>query len=235
MSDRRRRCAGARSVTYLWHCSRRGASMAIIDRGKVRSSLSSRRLSVSARGRRCMGSRWCGPAVPRHHEHRRRRSRQGCTSPRPPPRRGRPTGWSGPSGSRTARSSPAARSPRCGRRTAGPRTPISHQRAGDLDAESGCPGLLPDGAGTATDTVRAVTTSADGNTVYVAGEFGSVGGVGRNRVAALDVRRCTVPSLQGLCRAVLDGARRSPSPATPSTRAATSSPSPASRASASPP
>ena len=35
--------------------------------------------------------------------------------------------------------------------------------------------------------MRAITVSPDGNTVYVAGEFGSVGGVARTRVAAIEV------------------------------------------------
>jgi trimeric autotransporter adhesin len=40
----------------------------------------------------------------------------------------------------------------------------------------------------ANDTVRALAASADGNTVYVGGHFGSVGGAARDAIAAIDRR-----------------------------------------------
>ena len=63
-----------------------------------------------------------------------------------------------------------------------------------LDAETGAPTScqipLTFSAGTA--SVRAITVSPDGNTVYIGGDFTSVGGQARARVAALDVVNCTV-------------------------------------------
>lgn len=63
-----------------------------------------------------------------------------------------------------------------------------------LDAETGEPDAcqLPVTLGTATPTIRAITTSADQSTVYIAGNFSSVGGVNVARIAALDVQTCTV-------------------------------------------
>jgi hypothetical protein len=75
-------------------------------------------------------------------------------------------------------------------------TPLSTNGLAILDAESGAPDSCQLGLGSGTDTVRAITTSPDGNTVYIAGNFGSVGGVSVNRVAAIDVQACTVKSLR---------------------------------------
>lgn len=50
------------------------------------------------------------------------------------------------------------------------------------------PALLTGG----TASVRALTTSPDGNTVYVGGNFSSIGGVSVNRIAAIDPVACTV-------------------------------------------
>jgi hypothetical protein len=65
-----------------------------------------------------------------------------------------------------------------------------------LDGETGAPDScqLPVAGGSA--TVRALTTSPDGNTVYVGGDFSSIGGVARGRLAAIDVVSCTVKSFQ---------------------------------------
>lgn len=63
-----------------------------------------------------------------------------------------------------------------------------------FDAETGAPdscqlqALLAGG----TPSVRAITTSPDGNTVYVGGSFSSIGGVSVNRIAAIDPVACTV-------------------------------------------
>lgn len=46
--------------------------------------------------------------------------------------------------------------------------------------------------GSGTATVRALTVSPDGKTLYAGGEFGSVNGVSRSRVAAIDIASCSV-------------------------------------------
>ena len=63
-----------------------------------------------------------------------------------------------------------------------------------FDAETGAPDScqLPAALTNGTPTVRAVTTSPDGNTVYVGGNFSSIGGVNVNRIAAIDPVACTV-------------------------------------------
>ena len=71
-------------------------------------------------------------------------------------------------------------------------TPVNVNGLAILDAETGAPDSCQLPLGSATQTVRAITVSPDGNTVYVAGEFGSVGGIGRSRVAAIDVVNCKV-------------------------------------------
>ncbi|KAA9084082.1 DNRLRE domain-containing protein [Microbacterium radiodurans] len=63
-----------------------------------------------------------------------------------------------------------------------------------LDAETGEPDACQFAVTLSggTPTIRAITTSADGSRVYVAGNFSSVGGVNVARIAALDVQACTV-------------------------------------------
>ena len=70
--------------------------------------------------------------------------------------------------------------------------PVNVNGLAILDAETGAPDSCQLPLGSATSTVRAITVSPDGNTVYIAGEFGSVGGIGRSRVAAIDVVDCKV-------------------------------------------
>jgi hypothetical protein len=61
-----------------------------------------------------------------------------------------------------------------------------------LDAATGQPSTcqLPVSGGTG--RVNAVETSPDGLTVFVGGDFGSIGGVNRSRLAEIDVASCTV-------------------------------------------
>lgn len=63
-----------------------------------------------------------------------------------------------------------------------------------FDAETGVPDTcqLPALLSGGTASVRALTTSPDGNTVYVGGNFSSIGGVSVNRIAAIDPVACTV-------------------------------------------
>lgn len=67
-----------------------------------------------------------------------------------------------------------------------------------LDAETGNPAAcqLSVGYTGGTPTVRAVATSPDGNTVYIAGAFSSVGGVSVSRFAAINPATCTVLPLR---------------------------------------
>lgn len=63
-----------------------------------------------------------------------------------------------------------------------------------FDAETGAPDScqLPALLTGGTASVRALTTSPDGNTVYVGGSFSSIGGVNVSRIAAIDPVACTV-------------------------------------------
>lgn len=63
-----------------------------------------------------------------------------------------------------------------------------------LDADTGAPDScqLPALLTGGTASVRALTTSPDGNTVYVGGNFSSIGGVNVSRIAAIDPVACTV-------------------------------------------
>lgn len=65
-----------------------------------------------------------------------------------------------------------------------------------LDADTGQPDAcqLPASIGSGTATVYAVAPSPDGSTVFVAGNFASIGGVSRSRLAEIDVRTCRVTS-----------------------------------------
>ena len=51
-----------------------------------------------------------------------------------------------------------------------------------------------------TPTVRALTTSDDGKTVFVGGNFSSINGVGAARIAAIDVATCSVKALRASTR-----------------------------------
>ncbi len=73
--------------------------------------------------------------------------------------------------------------------------PVSLTGLAILDGETGAPDVcqLPVSFSSgATPSVRAVVTSDDGDTVYVAGNFGQIGGQTTGRVAAIDVETCTV-------------------------------------------
>ncbi|TFD31728.1 LamG-like jellyroll fold domain-containing protein [Cryobacterium cryoconiti] len=63
-----------------------------------------------------------------------------------------------------------------------------------FDAETGAPDncQLPAALTGGTATIRAVVASPDGNTIYVGGNFSSIGGVNVNRIAAIDPVTCTV-------------------------------------------
>lgn len=65
-----------------------------------------------------------------------------------------------------------------------------------LDAETGAPTScqIPLAFSAGTASVRAITVSPDGNTVFIGGNFTSVGNKPRARVAAIDVVDCTVKS-----------------------------------------
>ncbi|MCW2848944.1 MAG: Fibronectin type domain protein [Marmoricola sp.] len=78
----------------------------------------------------------------------------------------------------------------------GTATPVAVNGLAILDAESGAPDSCQLSLGSATSTVRAITTSEDGKTVYIGGEFGSVAGVGVSRVAAIDVATCKVTAFR---------------------------------------
>ncbi len=67
-----------------------------------------------------------------------------------------------------------------------------------LDADTGAPTScqFPVGHVDNTPTVNALTTSPDGATVYVGGDFSSIGGVTVSRIAAIDVAACTVKDLR---------------------------------------
>ena len=64
-----------------------------------------------------------------------------------------------------------------------------------LDAATGaptsCSPSVTDGASTATTTVKSLTVSPDGKTLYVGGWFGKVDGAVRYNLAALDIASCT--------------------------------------------
>ncbi|MEP7020375.1 MAG: LamG-like jellyroll fold domain-containing protein [Pseudonocardiales bacterium] len=78
-----------------------------------------------------------------------------------------------------------------------------------FDASTGsllpCAPAITIGSGTA--TVRALTPSADGKTLYVGGNFSSIGGTARSSLAALDTASCTVvatfkPAVAATVRAI---------------------------------
>lgn len=77
-------------------------------------------------------------------------------------------------------------------------SPLTVSALAILDAETGSPAScqLPVTYGGGTPTVRAITTSPDGNIVYIAGNFASVGGVNTSRFAAIDPVACRVLPLR---------------------------------------
>jgi hypothetical protein len=89
-----------------------------------------------------------------------------------------------------------------------PASPVPVTGLAILDGETGAPDpcQLPVALPGGIPTVRAITTSADGNTVFVGGDFTSIGGEDVGRLAAIDVLHCTVqpwaPSIGGLVRAL---------------------------------
>lgn len=72
--------------------------------------------------------------------------------------------------------------------------PVAAPGLAVLDADTGAPTScrLPVVMSGGTAEVRALTASPDGSTVYVGGNFTSVGGVVATRFAAIDVAACTV-------------------------------------------
>lgn len=77
-------------------------------------------------------------------------------------------------------------------------TPQARSALAIFDAETGQPDscVLNVTLSGGTATVRSIDTSADGNTVYIAGNFSNVGGVTVGRVAAINVQTCTVLPLR---------------------------------------
>ncbi|MEP7019190.1 MAG: LamG domain-containing protein [Pseudonocardiales bacterium] len=86
---------------------------------------------------------------------------------------------------------------------------VTRNNLAAFDASSGA--LLPCApsvtAGGGTATVRALTASADGSTLYVGGYFSSIGGTGRSNLAAINTASCTLtpafaPAVNATVRAV---------------------------------
>lgn len=77
-------------------------------------------------------------------------------------------------------------------------TPQPRSALAIFDAETGQPDscVLNVTLSGGTATVRSIDTSADGNTVYIAGNFSNVGGVTVGRVAAINVQTCSVLPLR---------------------------------------
>jgi fibronectin type 3 domain-containing protein len=77
-------------------------------------------------------------------------------------------------------------------------SPVALTGLAILDGETGAPDVcqLPVALPGGTPTVRGITTSADGDTVYVAGDFTSIGGQPVGRLAAIDVVSCSVKSFR---------------------------------------
>ena len=79
-------------------------------------------------------------------------------------------------------------------------TPQSVSALAILDAATGNPSScqIPVAYSAGTPSVRAITVSPDGDTVYIGGQFTSVGNKPAARVAAIDVVNCTVKSYRAL-------------------------------------
>jgi len=83
-------------------------------------------------------------------------------------------------------------------------TPLTLTGLAVLNAETGAPDScqFPVTLSGGTPSIRAITPSADGNTLFVGGSFSTIGGVNVNRLAQLDLRTCKVSTYHALGGAI---------------------------------